>query len=595
MADPSGPIALLGSGEFEAWTEPVDRALLAAAASGDGIVAVVPTASALEGPTFDDWARKGLEHYAHLGLAARVIDLRGRDDAERADVVEGIDRASLIFFSGGNPAYLATTLLGSPFWDAVEARLADGAAYAGCSAGACIAGAFAPDSVTDFVWEEGWVPGLQLIPNVWVLPHFDALDRHRPGLRDYFLSRVPETGWALGIDERTAVVRRGATWQVIGEGGAFLSRGPIAQRYAAGEAFSLEDIADGGAGDRGLVLAFDPLAPGSGPIALLSSEQFSTSTAGVDRALLERCGPRVGVVVDADPSNAVALTSQAFAHYRSLGAEPRIVRPDDGANDLDVLFLAGGDPKNLVPALMDSRLWADAIERWRAGMGLAGSSAGAMALCERCLFADDGDEVPTRWGRGLGPMRSVALAVHAATRPPGWLEGIVASAPVDVVAIEDGAGVLLEPGRPPTAVGDGEARRYPVGGPAEPPMEERPTIRLYHRTPAPNAILQRGFVDSLVNPVREGAWEGSWFADVPLPPEDGPAGDAFLVLEVPVEVAERYEWRDPAKPYRQFVLPRPIANRFGPPRRRSADGALLDSDDDLAAPGVDPWGGDGPG
>jgi cyanophycinase-like exopeptidase len=587
MTEPSGPIALLGSGEFEPWTEPVDRALLSAATSGDGTVAIVPTASALEGATFDDWARKGLEHYARLGVPARVIDLRGRDDAERADVVAGIDRASLIFFSGGNPAYLASTLGGSPFWAAVEARLAEGAAYAGCSAGACVAGAFAPDSVTGFVWEEGWVPGLELLPGVWVLPHFDALDRHRPALRDYFLSRVPEAGRALGIDERTALVRRDAAWEVIGDGGAFLSRGRSARRYALGETFRLEDVVTEPAGDRDLVLAFEPLRPGTGPVALLSSEQFSDRTAEVDRALVERCGARVGVVVEADPTNAATLAAQALAYYRSLDADPRVVGPDDDAREVDVLFLAGGDPKNLVPALTDSRLWSEADGRWRRGLGLAGSSAGAMALCERCLFADEGREVPTRWGRGLGPLRAVALAVHASSRPPTWLEEIVASSPVDVVSLEDGGGVLLEPGRPPSVVGDGAPRRYPVRRPAEPPLEPRATIRLYHRTPAPNAILQAGFADSLANPTRDGAWEGSWFADVPLPPEDGPAGDAFLVLEVPVDVAERFEWRDPEKPYRQFVLPRAVANRFGPPRRVSTEGALLDPD--VTAPGADPW------
>jgi cyanophycinase-like exopeptidase len=461
MGDLSGPIALLGSAEFEPWTEPLDRALLSEATSGDGTVAVVPTASALEGDTFDGWARKGLEHFASLDVPARVIDLRGRDDAERPDVVEGIDRASLVYFSGGNPAYLASTLAGSPFWASVVARLADGATFAGCSAGACIAGAFAPDSMTAFVWEEGWVPGLELLPNVWVLPHFDALDGYRPGLRDYFLSRVPESGWVLGIDERTAAIRRAGRWEVIGEGGVFLSRARVARRYAAGETFSFDDVlVDDGAANRDLALAFDPLSPGAGPIALLSSEQFSQRTIDVDRKLLERCGPRVGIGVQADPSGAADLAAQALTHYASLGADPRIAPSDRGADDLDVLFLAGGDPKHLVPALLDSRLWSEATIRWRNGMALAGSSAGAMALCERCLFAGEGEDVPTRWGRGLGPLRSMALAVHASTRPPAWLAEIVASAPVDVVAIDDGAGVLLEPGRPPTPIGEGSVQRY---------------------------------------------------------------------------------------------------------------------------------------
>jgi cyanophycinase-like exopeptidase len=597
MTTPSGPIALLGSGEFEPWTRSLDRTLLEAATTGDGTVAIVPTASALEGPVFDGWARKGLEHYAALGAPARVIDLRGRDDAERVDLVGGLDHASLIFFSGGNPAYLASTLAGSPFWEAVLGRLADGAAFAGCSAGACVAGAFAPDSVTSFVWEEGWVPGLELLPGAWVLPHFDALDRYRADLRGYFLSRVPEGGLALGVDERTAVVRTDGAWTVVGQGGAFVSKGRAARRFAAGERFVPEQALSGaeGAADRDLVLALEPIPRGAGPVALLSTEQFSQASLPADRWLLERCGPRVGVVVDADPSNAAPLAAQALAHHRSLGAAPRIVGPHDVPDDLDALFLAGGDPKQLVPALQDSMLWTVARAAWRAGMGLAGSSAGAMALWERCLFADEGSAVPTRWGRGLGPLRSSALAVHASSRPASWLEEVVASAPVDVVAMDDGMGVLLEAGRTPALVGDGEVRRFPSAGPV-PARPAGGVLRLYHRTPAAEEILRSGFADSLANPVRDGAWEGSWFSDVPVPPADGPDGDEVLVLEVPESVAARFAWRDPAKPYRQFVLPREVANRYGPPRRVTVDGAVVDQQGpDLPPPGEAPWGPQAPG
>jgi cyanophycinase len=142
--NPRGPIALLGSGEFERWTDEIDRTLLEHATSGDGTVAIVPTASALEGRTFDEWAEKGLRHYASLDLPARVIDLRGRDDASRSDLVSAIEGASMVFFSGGNPAYLARTLAGSPFWDTVVERVRAGTAYAVCSAGACVAVSFAP-------------------------------------------------------------------------------------------------------------------------------------------------------------------------------------------------------------------------------------------------------------------------------------------------------------------------------------------------------------------------------------------------------------------------------------------------------------------
>ena len=63
----SGPLALLGSGEFEPWTEPVDRMLLEAA-DGDASVALFPTASAPEGETYAGGADKGLRHYERLGI-----------------------------------------------------------------------------------------------------------------------------------------------------------------------------------------------------------------------------------------------------------------------------------------------------------------------------------------------------------------------------------------------------------------------------------------------------------------------------------------------------------------------------------------------
>jgi len=586
-------IALLGSGEFEPWTDEMDRVLLGHATSGDGTVAIVPTASALEGRTFDDWAGKGLDHYARLGVPARVIDLRGREDAERPDVVAGIDGVSMIFFSGGNPAYLARTLAGSPFWDAVCTRIHEGAVFAGCSGGACVAGSFAPESVTEFVWEEGWAAGLELLPNVWVLPHFDALDRHRAGLREYFLSRIPQEDWSLGIDEGTAVMRLGGdSWSVFGQGGAFVGRGGAASRFGPGETFSFEDFDGRRFASIDLVLRVEPMPLGAGPIGLLSSDQFSEAAADVDRALMERCGSRVGVVLEADPSNASSVEEEAIDHYRSLGAEPVRLRPTDTAHDVDVLFLAGGDPKELVPGLQDSRLWSSARRRWRTGLGLVGSSAGAMALSERCLFADPGEDLPVRWGRGLGPLRSFALAPHAASRPDEWLEQVIAKATIDVIAMDEGSALLLAPGESPCEMGSGRVRTFSSGEHALPAQARAtvPTLRLYHRTAAADDILRVGFIDSQENRTRDGAWDGSWFSDAPLGAHEGPDGDAFLILDVPRSIAEAFEWKDPSKPYREFVLPREIANQFGPPSLLATDGSLRDPSAQHLERGEDVWG-----
>ena len=60
---PRWSLALLGSGEFEPWTDELERELLAGA-TGDGSVAIVATASASEGSAYHHWVEKGLAHYA---------------------------------------------------------------------------------------------------------------------------------------------------------------------------------------------------------------------------------------------------------------------------------------------------------------------------------------------------------------------------------------------------------------------------------------------------------------------------------------------------------------------------------------------------
>jgi hypothetical protein len=108
-----------------------------------------------------------------------------------------------------------------------------------------------------------------------------------------------------------------------------------------------------------------------------------------------------------------------------------------------------------------------------------------------------------------------------------------------------------------------------------------PTVRLYHRTAAAEDILRLGFMDSMENRSRDGAWEGSWFSDTPLSTTEGPDGNTFLVLDVPRDIVERFEWPDGSKPYREFVLPREIANRFGPPSVLALDGTLREPDPEV--------------
>jgi cyanophycinase len=233
-------MGLLGSGEFEPWSEEVDRSLLARAGKGDGRVMILPTASAPDGDeVFEMWGQKGLDHYRDLGIDAEVVPLKTKADAENPAFAARLRTASMVFFSGGNPAYLAATLAGTRFWRALRWAMPRGLAYAGCSAGAACLGPMAPDSSAIDLTSDLWRPGLGLFPSTYVGPHWDALDSYIPGLTAFFLAAVPAGCNLLAIDESTAVVGDGATWSVVGKSAAHFWQRGAWLNSPAGTSFSL--------------------------------------------------------------------------------------------------------------------------------------------------------------------------------------------------------------------------------------------------------------------------------------------------------------------------------------------------------------------
>ena len=215
-------ISLFGSGEFLPWASTVDRWCAERAEAPSERALVVPTASAPEGEdVFARWASMGLEHYRAIGLAPEVVPLRTREDASTAAVVDMVEGARLIFFSGGNPGYLAEAVRDTPFWDAVRAAVASGAALGGCSAGAVFLGAIAP-----FVSDEGglerWVDGMRLLERAYVMPHFDMLDSYATGLQRLIISMRPKDCTGIGLDEETAMYGDGTHWQISGKGSVWV-------------------------------------------------------------------------------------------------------------------------------------------------------------------------------------------------------------------------------------------------------------------------------------------------------------------------------------------------------------------------------------
>ena len=230
--------ALLGSGEFEPWSAVADRWLIERA-TGDGRVAILPTASSREGDeVFDEWGRKGLAHFASHGVAAEVVPVRTRADADRADLAGRLREASVAYFSGGNPAHLADVLRGTAVCEALIEALARGMGYAGCSAGVACLTETTYDSDSDDL-EAIFRPGLGIVRGLLFGPHWDMIDSWVPGATEFIVSSVTDGQVLVGIDEQTAMLGDGSRWLVRGRGGVHVRLDGAFTAFGDGDSFTL--------------------------------------------------------------------------------------------------------------------------------------------------------------------------------------------------------------------------------------------------------------------------------------------------------------------------------------------------------------------
>ena len=197
----SGPIALVGSGEYLPVMTALEGELLAGRPPR---YVQVPTAAALEGEeSLARWVALGVAQADRLGVEAVPVVVRDRAEADDPAQAALVDGAGLVYLSGGNPPYCASTLRGTLVWTAILAAWRGGAALAGCSAGAMSLTAHVPDIRHPI---KGADPGLGVVPGLRVIPHFDRFLGWMPELVGRFLARAPEGTEVVGIDEDTALV-----------------------------------------------------------------------------------------------------------------------------------------------------------------------------------------------------------------------------------------------------------------------------------------------------------------------------------------------------------------------------------------------------
>lgn len=240
---PHGSILAVGGGEEKFDKPDILERFVAEAGGADARIAILPTASAIpaERATFYSGV------FTQIG-AGEVFPLpiATREDAESAEHLASIERATGIFMTGGDQSRLVATLSDSPALQAIHRNLIAGGALAGTSAGAS---AF---SATMIVGGEGGLqlrrdavdlaPGLGVITRLIIDQHFSQ--RKRLG-RLLTAVAIEPSKLGVGIDEDTAIVYYGSgEMEVIGSGQVFVIDGSRAVAHGLDEsdpagAFSL--------------------------------------------------------------------------------------------------------------------------------------------------------------------------------------------------------------------------------------------------------------------------------------------------------------------------------------------------------------------
>ena len=232
-------MALVGAGEFLPAMEVVDRALLGATGRPRPRVVILPTASWPDGRSvFERWAAMGEEHFARLGAEVETAPVCDRATADDPACAQAIGEADLVYLSGGKPEHLARALLGTEVSRAIRAAHERGAVIAGSSAGAMVLASrhVLVGRRSAFPVLVRWRDALALVPGAAVIPHYD---RFPEPLSAMVALRSPRGIVVLGIDEDTAAVSHGGSWQVLGSGRVTVWRGRRRERIRTGDTFRL--------------------------------------------------------------------------------------------------------------------------------------------------------------------------------------------------------------------------------------------------------------------------------------------------------------------------------------------------------------------
>src|SRR5215217_3357591 len=174
--------------------------------------------------------------FEKIGVAEVIAaPITERAEANTPEILEGLERATAVFFTGGDQLRLTALMAGSQMCERIRERLyGDGLVVAGTSAGAAamsgvmIIGGRSQGTVRRS--DVALAPGLGYWRDTVVDTHFNQ--RGRPNRLFTIFAHNPQV-LGVGIDENTAIeVEPGASFRVIGDGAVMVLGGRVSHTNA---------------------------------------------------------------------------------------------------------------------------------------------------------------------------------------------------------------------------------------------------------------------------------------------------------------------------------------------------------------------------
>ena len=192
-----------------------------------------------------------------------------------------------------------------------------------------------------------------------------------------------------------------------------------------------------------------------GFVLLEGGREFNAGMAAADERAMAVCGGRAQPVriipaAAAPDNNHGRAAANGVGWFQSLGAaDVRAIdiidrasadRPDL-AEEIEcarLVFMLGGFTRYLAETLSESLAWQAMVSAHRAGAVIAGSSAGAMVLCEHYFDPNSGNVLP-----GLHLLSKVCVLPHHDTFGKDWAPRLTRLLPgALLIGIDEETGLL---------------------------------------------------------------------------------------------------------------------------------------------------------